>query len=258
MAALARPLDMRRLDAVTFDLWDTLIQEVPGGSLRVAEIRMGKIAGILESHGRPHSVDKIAEAYAKTGRFLNLTWSKCRDMSVRDQVLFMLSRIEWRLPSKLGGEGLSEVEAAYALSMLDHRPILLPGAKEAIDDVLAMGVRVGLVSNTGRTPGAVLRSIMDGHGILRCFDVTTFSDEVLVRKPAQAIFRTTLEGLGASAGSSLHVGDDPVADVDGAKDCGMMAVQIRSEKHDDNTRADACAGRLMDVGGIIDSLKRSG
>ena len=256
MVAFARPLGMRRLGSVTFDLWDTLIQEVPGGSLEVARVRIERIEEILKAHGRPHSTEEIGEAYAKTGSFLDLAWSKCRDMPVRDQVLFMLSCIEWRLPSKLGNEGFSEVEEAYATSMLEHRPVLLPDAKDVLEDVRAMGLRLGLVSNTGRTPGTVLRRIMKDYGILDCFDMTTFSDEVLVRKPAQTIFKVTLEGLRTPPRASLHVGDDPGADIDGAKDCGMMAVQVFREKHGPNSRADACAHRLKDVVEIIDSLRR--
>ncbi|HIH00480.1 TPA: HAD family hydrolase [Thermoplasmata archaeon] len=244
------------MGTVTFDLWDTLIQEVPGGSLEVARIRMEKISDILKARGRPHPMEEIGEAYAKTGSFLDLAWGKCRDMTVRDQVLFMLSCIEWRLPSKLGNEGFSEVEEAYAVSMLEHRPILLPDAKGVLEEVRSMGLRLGLVSNTGRTPGSILRTVIKDQGILEYFDVTTFSDEVLVRKPAQAIFRTTLEGLRAPPRASLHVGDDPRADVDGAKDCGMMAVQVRTEKQHSNARADAHAQRLKDVVGIVDSLRR--
>ena len=256
MAAFARPLDMRRLGTVTFDLWDTLIQEESGGTLKVARIRMERISEILKAYGWPHSIDEIGDAYAKTGDFLDLTWAKCRDMTVRDQVQFMLTSIERRLPSKLGNEGFSKVEEAYAVSMLDHRPALLPDAKEVLEAVRSMDIRLGLVSNTGRTPGSVLRTVIKGHGILDCFDVTTFSDEVLVRKPAQAIFRTALEGLRTPPQASLHVGDDPRADVDGAKDYGMMAIQVRTEKHDANARADAYAQRLKDVVEIIESLRR--
>jgi putative hydrolase of the HAD superfamily len=256
MHAFVGTLGMRRLATVTFDLWDTLIQEVPGGSSKVAETRMEKIAGILESHGRPHTTGEIEEAYAKTGDFLHLIWSRCGDLAVRDQVQFMLSWIEWRLPSKLGVEALSAVEEAYAVSMLEHRPALLPDAKKALEDVRGTGVRMGLVSNTGRTPGSVLRTIMKDYGILHCFDIAIFSDETLVRKPAEAIFRAALDGLDAQARSAVHVGDDPRADVDGAKDCGMMAVQVRSDKRADNTRADAYADRLSDLVEIIDSLRR--
>jgi len=242
--------------AVTFDLWDTLIQEFPGGSNEVAKIRVRRIAEALESFGWPQPLAAIEEAYAETGRFLSNVWADDRDVTLRDQVEFMLGRVEWRLPSKLEHGAFSSVEEIYALGMLDHRPALLPDAVEVLEGVRATGVRMGLISNTGRTPGTVLRTIMRDHGILEMFDVTTFSDETLVRKPGSEIFMSTLSPLGVEAKDAVHVGDDPRADIDGAKACGMAAVQVRSDKHAGNPAADACVDRLGDVVEAVAALRR--
>ena len=255
MPAFVAWLYMKRIDAVTFDLWDTLVQEVPGGSSMVARARMERIADILETFGRLYTPEEIESAYVETGGFLYRVWNESKDVSVRDQVIFMLGRIEQRLPSRLGAEAIAEIEEAYSVSMLDHRPVLLPGAKEALRDVQDRGMRMGLISNTGRTPGAVLRTIMEDLGILQCFSVTTFSNEILARKPAPAIFGASLEGLRAQAGSALHIGDDPRSDIDGAKDFGLKAIQIRSERFEDNERADACVDSLDEVIVAIDSLR---
>ncbi len=257
MPAFVARLDMRRIDVVTFDLWDTLIQEVPGGSSRVAKIRMERIADILEASNRPHTLEEIESAYVETGGFLYRVWSESKDVSVRDQVIFMLDSIERNLPSMLGAETVAEIEETYSVGMLEHRPGLLPGAKEALRDVQGMGMRMGLISNTGRTPGAALRTVMRGLGILQYFSVTTFSNEILARKPAPAIFSTALRELGARTGAALHIGDDPRSDIDGAKDFGMGAIQIRSERFEDNERADACADNLEEVVKAIDSLRES-
>jgi hypothetical protein len=93
---------MRKISAVTFDLWDTLIQEHPGGSDRLAKLRIEKIGSLLSSRGIMHSKDEIGSAYKKTGDFLELTWSKRRDMPVHDQVLFMKSVLR-RPPNSFGG-----------------------------------------------------------------------------------------------------------------------------------------------------------
>lgn len=101
---------MRKIVAVTFDLWDTLIQEYPGGSDRLAKLRIERIGSLLNSRGIVHSTEEIGSAYRKTGDFLQLTWSKRRDMPVRDQVLFMLSSIDDKLASKLSVQDLAAVE----------------------------------------------------------------------------------------------------------------------------------------------------
>jgi putative hydrolase of the HAD superfamily len=83
-----------------------------------------------------------------------------------------------------------------------------------------------VVSNTMRTPGATLRRLLEHFGLLQHFAHTTFSDEVAVRKPAPEIFWLTLRAVGAEAASAVHVGDDPVLDVCGARAAGMRAIQV--------------------------------
>jgi len=48
-----------------------------------------------------------------------------------------------------------------------------------------------------------------------------------VAKPDPAIFRIALRALGASANAVVHVGDDPIADVQGARATGLRAVLVR-------------------------------
>lgn len=246
---------MRKVIAVTFDLWDTLIKEVPGGSDKVAAMRIDGIADKLDQIGRPHDLDEIEEAYRKTGTFLELTWDKARDMPVRDQVLFLLSCIECRLPGKMTNEDISDVERIYSDSMLGHPPELLPGAKEALTEVSERGYKLGLISNTGKTPGSTLRTLMGGMGILDYFQVTTFSNEIMVRKPAEAAFRVTLEQLKALPRAAVHVGDDPEKDVGAAKKLGMGAIQVLLHA---SAPADMADFRVDSLEGVPEAVEKLG
>lgn len=245
---------MRKVTAVTFDLWDTLIKEVPGGSERVASLRIHRIAELLDSIGRPHDLEEVSEAHRKTGTFLELTWDKARDMPVRDHVLFMLSCIECRLPGKMTNEDISRVERIYSDSLLDHPPELLPGAKEALRAAREKGYRLGLISNTGKTPGSTLRTLMGRMGILEHFQVTTFSNEIMVRKPAEAAFRITLEQLKTLPKAAAHVGDHPEHDMAAAKKAGMHAVQVMTHASAPAGEADIRVQSLEGVPDALDSL----
>ncbi|MGD9962854.1 MAG: HAD family hydrolase [Thermoplasmata archaeon] len=246
---------MRKVNAVTFDLWDTLIKEVPGGSEKVAGLRIRRIGELLDSIGRPHDLDEIEEAHRKTGTFLELTWGKARDMPARDQVLFMLSCVECRLPGKMTNEDISRVEAIYADSLLDHPPELLPGAKEALRAAGEKGFKLGLISNTGKTPGSTLRTLMGRMGILEHFQVTTFSNEIMVRKPAEAAFKVTLERLKALPKATAHVGDHPDHDMAAAKKVGMHAVQVMTHASAPSGEADV---RVQSLDGVVDALDSFG
>jgi HAD superfamily hydrolase (TIGR01549 family) len=245
---------MKRIAAVTFDLWDTLIQEVPGNSGRVAELRVARMWRFLDDKGLTHTKHEVAEAYRKSADFLEMTWSKRRDMPTRDQVLFILTSIDSRLTSKLSAEDLAKIEKEYSEGLLDHPPRLLPGAKEALKDVRSKGYRVGLISNTGRTPGTALRILMHNMGILGYFDATTFSNEILIRKPAEGAFTITLERLKVIPKAAVHVGNDAESDIAGAKSVGMRALHIVADGMKPSPSADGHTGSLDKVVGLIETL----
>jgi len=87
---------------------------------------------------------------------------------------------------------------------------------------------LGLICNTGRTPGTMLKIVLQRLGILDHFDALTFSDVLGIRKPDPQIFHLTLEQLKVSADRALHVGDDPSTDILGARGVGMWAVLLGS------------------------------
>ncbi len=245
---------MRKIYAVTFDLWDTLIQEFPGEPDKVSKERTEGILRLLERRGIIHSRSEIATAYSDTGRFLNLTWSKKRDMSTRDQVLFMLNSLDDKLTPKLAPEDLAEIEKIYSGGILEHPPGLLPGAKEALKSVRSKGYRIGLISNTGRTPGSILRVMMSQMGVLDFFDTTTFSNEILVRKPAESAFKVTLERLRAVPKASVHIGDSESSDIVGAKKVGMYAIQVLADGEKGSGLADAHVRSIASVADYIAKL----
>lgn len=244
---------MRKIYAVTFDLWDTLIQEYPERTDKVAKARTDGIRGILERKGVMNTPEEVRAAYDDTGRFLELTWGKRRDMTTRDQVLFMLSSLDDKLAARLGKDDLAEIERIYSSGLLENPPRLLPGAREALRSVKAEGYRVGLISNTGRTPGSVLRVLLERMDILDFFGATTFSNEILVRKPAESAFRLTLEKLRAAPKASVHIGDSEASDVVGAKGAGMYAIQIVSGNQKGSELAD---GRVRTLDSVAEAIQR--
>src|SRR5262249_4959678 len=131
------------------------------------------------------------------------------------------------LSARVGPATLDALAEAYARPALLVPPRLADGARAALAALGARGLRLAVVSNTMRTPGSALRGILAHHGLLDAFAHVTFSDEVGVRKPAPEIFHLTLGRLGAAPGEAVHVGDDAVLDVRGARGAGLRAVQVR-------------------------------
>jgi putative hydrolase of the HAD superfamily len=65
---------------------------------------------------------------------------------------------------------------------------------------------------------------MDECEILQFFDATIFSDEAGCRKPDKRIFQAAVAELGSTPERMIHIGDDPEADIWGAKQFGMRAL----------------------------------
>ncbi len=93
----------------------------------------------------------------------------------------------------------------------------VPPALRLLED---HGLALAVVSNGDCSLGASLATAG-----LR-FDVVVDSATTGAAKPDPAIFRVALRRLGVEAGCALHVGDDPVNDLAGARTAGIDAVLI--------------------------------
>ncbi len=168
----------------------------------------------------------LERAYEASSVFLGRVWADKRDVSGDEHVRAILSAADPALPGRLAGPTLAELLDAYARPALLVPPTVDPGALGALAALRARGLTLAVVSNTMRTPGATLRRLLEHYGLLQHFAHTTFSDEVAIRKPAPEIFWLTLRAMGAEAASTVHVGDDPVLDVRGARAAGMRVIQV--------------------------------
>jgi putative hydrolase of the HAD superfamily len=210
------------LSAVTFDFWQTLVRDSAATTARQRAMRLTALERVLAGAGCPWPAAAIDEAYERCGaRIRELFWAADRDLAIGEQVRLVFECLEPGLADRLGAAGLAAAVQGYTTPTLHHPPDLMPGAAQAVRALAAGGVRLGIISNTGRTPGAILRKVLEGHDLLRHFQTVTYSDECGHRKPAAAIFHQTLGRLDVAPAAALHVGDNPRDDVQGARAVGM-------------------------------------
>ena len=216
----------RPIRAVTVDFWGTLVFEGPRADDRYRERRLAAFEAILTRAGFRVTPKDLGRGYEHSARELTWVWSENRDISVVRHVASLLEGAEPGLSARVAGPTLDALVDAYAAPALLVPPRADTGARRALEALAARGLRLGVVSNTMRTPGRTLRRILEGHGLLSCFHHLTFSDEVGVRKPAAEIFRLTLDALGVPPAEAAHVGDDSRLDVEGARNAGLRVVQV--------------------------------
>ena len=129
---------------------------------------------------------------------------------------------------------------AVDFGLATRRAKWFPNAKRTLVTLRKKGYKLGLISNTHWRVSENLRKEFE-----RFFDVITLSYEHGYAKPHPSIFIATLDKLSASPNQCLHAGDDPIADIRGARNVGMKTAF--SKRGNSETSADIKIRRLVEL-----------
>ncbi len=152
-----------------------------------------------------------------------------RDSHYGEWVHSALSKVDSGLPDRIGEVGIATFGAAIDLAFIELPPTLLDGSLEMIDELVELGLKIGLVTNTGFTSGGTQRDWFATIGLLRRLNYMAFSNELAIAKPNRIIFDVTTRALHVSASRVLHVGDNLHTDIRGAAALGMSTVWAKGE-----------------------------
>jgi len=240
------------ITTVTFDLWQTLLLDDRDLGQARALVRLEGAQSALAGYGEDYDLAHIREAYQSCFRQCRDIRDGGLDVDFREQVSIFVNNIDPGLAGRLERGVMDEIARYYSDSFLVHPPPAHVDAVQVLQGVKDMGLRMGLISNTGMTPGFTFRSYMEERGMLSYFHTLTFSDEVKLAKPSSEIFMMTLQLLGATPEQTIHVGDHVLNDVVGAKRCGLKTVWItgfyeREDPDDPETEPDVAVSGLADV-----------
>ena len=250
----------RKIKAITFDLWDTIIDDDSDEPKRKASGLRSKAAErrhvVWESINReiPVSKETVRLAYDVSEAAFNNLWRQ--------------HSITWTLAERLNvilkglGCSLSEESKNGAIEALGRMEIEIPpdpidGIKDALDR-LAGRYKLCIVSDAIVTPGSGLRELLDRYGLRDFFSGFAFSDEVGRSKPHRRMFESAAGQLGIEIPEMIHVGDRDHNDVKGPQALGMKAVLFIGKRDHDRhtTSADAICERHADLPRVIESLSR--
>jgi len=236
------------LRALTFDFWGTLYQNA-----YARKERLDLLSTVLEQHGQSRPLAELEAAVEHAKSVWEEVWQKeQRSISIDRWLDELLGHLGVTLPSEPRTELGQAVESVY-LQTDKPRPVL--GVREVLPD-LADRYRLGLISDTGLTPGRVLREVMRRDGLLCNFDVLTFSDELGMAKPRPEPFLHTLGELEALPDEAAHIGDLPETDLRGARNVGMKAVLFLgvSQREDGLPLADAVFTDYSELDELLEGL----
>lgn len=252
--ALGRP---GQIKAVTFDVWATLLHDQrpvrarwaptqapaedndplasaagagPNIGVSRSQSRVDWMTSVLRDADIAVTDEQVHEAYEGTWRYLETEiWTKNEELDTRDQLRWLLANLGANVAGGWSEEQWRELERAYVEPFFTTPPRLAEGAREALATLREREFRIGLICNTGVTPGWAIRRYFEELGILAHFDTLAFSNEERVRKPDPEIYRRVLGKLEVEAGQAVHIGDDVITDIHGAKSVGMRAILVRPD-----------------------------
>jgi len=216
------------IKALTFDLWNTLIGDT---HVDISNRRIAILLHVCEQQRCYRDISAVRAAYQSATRLWEECWRvKRKGISIQALVAHIFEKLNVRIESTVQ----EQVVIEFAEVVLEDPPPLLDFAS-AVLEVLSTKYRIGLICDTGFTPGQVLRQVLKKHNILHYFSCLLFSDEVGTAKPSVLIFQRALDALQLSADEVVHIGNLLETDIVGAKAIGMTAVWIDRDEGSDIT-----------------------
>lgn len=219
---------MRALQAVFFDVGNTLLHPWPSVSAVVREVLAD------EGHVRDLSaiddlMPLVDEYYEDRYRTDDTFWTDEEETSAVWVGMYSL------LCQRLGVDADCAMIARRVYDEFGD-----PARWRAYDDVeptfsrlVESGIRVGIISNWDSR----LECVLDGLGLASLVTVVVSSAVVGLHKPDPRIFEYACDAIGCPAKACAHVGDHVYADVVGAELSGIRPVLIDRHGGPQNDRA---------------------
>jgi putative hydrolase of the HAD superfamily len=198
---------------ITLDLDDTLWEIGP--VIRRAEKRLHDWLGVrfprvIELHEPDDIVELRAEVLA--------------EFEDRSHDLTFIRRTVLARMGNAAGYGDDFVDAAFAVFDEERNTLdLFPEARPALESLATRYTLVAVTNGNAR---------LDRIGIDYLFDGFVSARSAGAAKPARQIFEAAVAAGGAAAHETLHVGDHPEIDIDGARAAGLKTVWLNRQGHD--------------------------
>ncbi|MEW6386380.1 MAG: HAD family hydrolase [Thermodesulfobacteriota bacterium] len=204
-----------KIKALAFDLFNTL---VTAGPRTLADALDRLVLSLMEN-----------ELVFHREEFEHAHWRAALQFNAESRETGRETKNRWWVAAALEHLGqavppddpriVSSVQAYFSAFIEQCRPI--PGTLETLRRLKDL-YPLGLLSNF--TDAKAAKEIIERMGLAPLFEVVLISGDLGYRKPHPVIFQRLVDGLGVEARQILYVGDDPDADIAGARQSGINPV----------------------------------
>lgn len=217
-------LDYANYNHLSFDLWLTLIKSNP-------EFKSKRNKLFKDYFEIEDSIEKVNEVV----RYYDVL---CNSINEKTGLNFNTFEIYYLILNALNVKieviDAIKLEAFYTeteLLFMQYKPILIdPNIGLLFKEVTEKGKTINILSNTGFIKGFTLRKLLTHYDLNDYFSFQLYSDETGISKPNQDMFKLVYDQVCkkefVEKKRVLHVGDNPIADRDGALKFGFSALLI--------------------------------
>jgi len=246
------------IKAVTFDFWDTIVDDDSDELTRQAEglrtKREERRYQVWEALNALDPIDyaTVELAYDAAEAGFNVTWRECHiNWTVEQRLRVVMNGLGIEPPADV----FADLVERHGRMEVDVPPVAIDGIGDALAD-LAKRYQLAIVSDAIVTPGAGVREILDRYGLKKHFSSFAFSDEVGHSKPHRSMFDHVAGELGIRVDELVHVGDRDHNDIKGPHALGAKAVLFTATRDTDKdiTTADAVCATSAELPAVIDRL----
>lgn len=226
--------------AVVFDIGLTLYKDVGA-----AKYSREYFAKFLSKHGYEYHPLELDRLFRETRRILVERGGDVEywDLNV---ITLMLARLGIRNP-RLVWEGYRKhVEGVLKGLELED------GAIDVLEWLKDEKYMLGVLSNMGSHD--IVYKLLERDGILDYFDVVVSSQMLGWKKPDEKVFWYLTRAFGLEPGEIVFIGDDPVADIVGAKNAGLIAVHKPRPDTPPSPHADAIINSIGELIKVLELL----
>jgi len=248
-AVLAR-LDHMILQAVVFDLGETLIFHTKGSD-ELVKIGHKAMTDYLIGEGLAVELDHVTEVsnsiYQAYSSFAEKSFVEIDARAIYSAILYHLGIADYADERLIAGT----ISGFYGAIVESYR--IFEDSVDVLSRLRERGLKLGLISNNWSAD--LHQKLLRKYDLERFFNAIVVSCKLGIRKPHKGIFQHCLATLGIRNEASIFVGDDPIHDVQGAKNAGMKCIWIKRKDYEDvSMKPDWTVESLSQAESVIKSL----
>ena len=213
-------IDIHNHSHFSFDLWLTLIKSHPEFKAKRVEL----FSSFFDVKKSIDEVAKVVKYYDDLCNSINEVIGG--NVDTFEIYLLILHALEVDL-KQINKDQLNEFYQKSEDLFLEYKPVVIfENLHQLFEEIKNQGKTINILSNTGFIKGKTMRKFLMNENLDQYIDFHIYSDETNCSKPNPKIFqevKNRLKNPDLNLNQILHIGDNPVADYDGAKKFGFNA-----------------------------------